>query len=283
MGKKKGDVQVNEVGNDDQGAEQRTGKTGGEPVQSSPEAEEEAIEEAFQAEIEELKRRVVEHGGTLPNPKEDPGFYERIEAILSDPLFASPKFNVSLKEIAKRLGVPYGLMKQRMSQFRRWRKREQEKSGGEPPAAVPPAPGEGDESVLSDRMERIALRLILKRFASKADALAKEYIEDVVKVGQTFIKEYGSWCKEEGMEYEQCMREAMEFFMANRDRVERFALEALAWRVISMALLRFASRNIVRVAALDVLRATLLELAERGRLDLVDVVYDLAQRIVSSA
>jgi len=281
MGKKRGDDRANEEVDGEPGSGVPTGQSGPEPVQGSPEAEEAAIEEAFQAEIDELKRRVAELGGTLPNPKEDPAFYERIEAILSDPLFASPKFNVSLKEIAKRLGVPYGLMKQRMSQFRRWRKREQERAEAEAEAPEQGAPGE--ESVLSDRMERVALRLILKRFANKADALAKEYIEDVVKVGQTFIKDYGSWCKEEGMEYEQCLRDAMEFYMANRDRVERFAMEALAWRVIAMALLRFASRNIVRVAALDVLRASLLELAERGRLDLVDVVYDLAQRIVSSA
>lgn len=165
--------------------------------------------------LDEIKAIVDRHGGKLPGVQEAPELYSKILAFLD--IAREEGVKITIKEIADRLGVSYALLRKRLHDYRKM----ESKPGEEPVATAAPAPVEtippamaqpeepqtdtGGEDQITRPGEpittRTAMRImeaVKRHLGKKAEHLAKEEVERIIKMGVHIYESFEKQCYSNG-------------------------------------------------------------------------------------
>ena len=235
---------------------------------SGEEADEESIEkDVIESIIEELREEIRRNQNTLPNPRQNPEFYEKLLTLIED-----PNIRMSQKRLAELLGVSYNLLRNRISTYRKMLEQ------GEIPGTPQPV-DIAEEKSLSPSLERIVVSRLQKHFGVRIDRLTLDYIDKIIKCGTVVVEEFGPWCRENGMDYHECVKKAMQFFVENRDEIESLRRRLGALKAVAMALLYLNREKIARLAVLEAVRQAIVEAVERNP-DALEYITELVDEII---
>ena len=191
------------------------------------------LEEILSA-LEDLRKEINEkYGGTLPNPRAAPDFYAKLTALLD--IIKEEGIELKLVEIADRLGVSYALLRKRLHEYRKLEAKSIEELESPAQVSTPsketepsPKPSvepveitSGDKETASHAEDkpseepttpRTAVRImeaVKRHFGKKAEQLAKEEVDKIIKFGKIIYEDYEKQCYASGFEDpEECIRAA---------------------------------------------------------------------------
>lgn len=176
----------------------------------------------FMALLEELKNIVDNNGGKLPNPKENPDFYAKLQAFID---FANEEgIKITLKEVAERLNVPYATLRTYLTKYRKSETRDELPEPSKPleepvdvevTPTIPPAlmgveekpekktpakstKKENPKSPVTLRTEMRIAESAKRHLGKKAEVLTKEEVEKLIGIGKHIRENYEKLCYNQG-------------------------------------------------------------------------------------
>ena len=242
--------------------------------------------------LEFLKEIVDQEGGSLPSPESNPEFYQAIDTFLE---FAKDNLlDITQKDLAEYLGVPYDALRRNRSMFHRRQKKSQEQSETQQgydavvdvaqPAPQPPSPPETTSS-FTTKTEAKLDKQVSDAIAKKMEHVVKEEVDIIFRIGKTFVDKYKHVCYKMGHEdLVECLHNAMTFFSEAKDEYEYLKQRIDQYKNTIRYLLLLSKPEMSRIIVIEKAKK-MIEYASmlppRKRDEVIDRVIKLVESVIA--